>query len=113
MEALLTAKESGVLAPARSAGYGHEADLLQTLEQAIAGREYLAGACFSAADLYMAAVVGFYTRTGMLEPRPAFTAFAQRHAARPAALRANAADDALIAAHPNPDMPRTVDTTNI
>ncbi|TQU55340.1 glutathione S-transferase, partial [Xanthomonas perforans] len=55
---------------------------------------------------------GFYTRTGMLEPRPAFTAFAQRHAARPAALRANAADDALIAAHPNPDMPRTVDTTN-
>ncbi len=33
VEALLTAKESGVLAPARSAGYGHEADLLQTLEQ--------------------------------------------------------------------------------
>ncbi|MBD4775561.1 glutathione S-transferase [Xanthomonas citri pv. citri] len=112
VEALLTAKESGVLAPARSAGYGHEADLLQTLEQAVAGREHLAGDRFSAADLYMAAVVGFYTRTGMLEPRPAFTAFALRHAARPAALRANATDDALIAAHPNPDMPRTVDITS-
>ncbi|WP_087945365.1 glutathione S-transferase N-terminal domain-containing protein [Xanthomonas phaseoli] len=112
VEALLTAKESGVLAPARSAGYGHEANLLQTLEQAVAGREHLAGDRFSAADLYMAAVVGFYTRTGMLEPRPAFTAFAQRHAARPAALRANVADDALIAAHPNPDMPRTVATAN-
>ncbi len=91
VEALLTTKESGVLAPARSAGYGHEADLLQTLEQAVAGREHLAGDRFSAADLYMAAVVGFYTRTGMLEPRPAFTAFVQRHAARPAALRTNAA----------------------
>ncbi|KGE52905.1 glutathione S-transferase [Xanthomonas axonopodis pv. vasculorum] len=112
VEALLTTKESGLLAPARSAGYGHEADLLQTLEQAVAGREHLAGDRFSAADLYMAAVVGFYTRTGMLEPRPAFTAFVQRHAARPAALRANAADDALIAAHPNPDMPRTVATAN-
>ncbi|WP_369976200.1 glutathione S-transferase family protein [Xanthomonas bundabergensis] len=108
VEALLTAKEGGVLAPARSAGYGREADLLQTLEQAVADREHLAGDRFSAADLYMAAVLGFYMRIGMLERLPAFVAFAQRHVARPAALRAGAIDDALIAAHPNPDMPPSV-----
>ena len=108
VESLLTAKQSGVLAPARSAGYGSEADLLGTLEQAVDGREHLAGGCFSAADLYVASALGYYLRFGMLEPRPAFVAFAQRHGARPAALRAGAIDDALIAAYPNPDMPATV-----
>ncbi|WIH06111.1 glutathione S-transferase family protein [Xanthomonas translucens pv. graminis] len=108
VEGLLTAKEGGALAPARSAGYGREADLLQTLEQAVAGGDYLAGDRFSAADLYTAALLSFYMRVGMLEPRPAFVAFAQRHAARPAALRANAIDAALIATHPKPDMPASV-----
>jgi glutathione S-transferase len=97
-----------VLAPARSAGYGSEADLLGTLEQAVDGREHLAGDRFSAADLYVASALGYYLRFGMLERRPAFVAFAQRHGARPAALRAGAIDDALIAAHPNPDMPAAV-----
>nr|WP_246432341.1 glutathione S-transferase [Xanthomonas theicola] len=63
---------------------------------------------FSAADLYAAAVLGFYLRIGLLEPRPPFVAFAQRHGGRPALLRANAVDDALVAAHPNPDMPPSV-----
>ncbi|MDR6671761.1 glutathione S-transferase family protein [Xanthomonas sp. 1678] len=108
VESLLTAKQAGALAPARSAGYGSEADLLRTLEQAVEGREYLAGDRFSAADLYVASVLGYYLRFGMLDARPAFTAFAQRHGARPAALRAAAIDDALVAAHPNPDMPASV-----
>jgi len=108
VEALLTAKEAGALAPARSAGYGNEADVLRTLEQAIAGRGHLAGDRFSAADLYATGVLGFYLRVGELEPRPAFTAFIQHHGARPAALRAKALDDALVAAHPNPDMPVSV-----
>ncbi|QNH22075.1 glutathione S-transferase family protein [Xanthomonas sp. GW] len=107
-EALLTAKEGGALAPARSAGYGREADLMQTLEQAVAGREHLAGDRFSAADLYAAACLGYYMRIGLLEPRPAFAAFAQRHADRPALLRASAIDAALLAAHPHPDMPASV-----
>ncbi|WP_369933565.1 glutathione S-transferase family protein [Xanthomonas tesorieronis] len=108
VESLLTAKEAGALAPARSAGYGNEADLLRTLEQAVAGREHLVGDRFSAADLYATGVLGFYLRTGVLEPRPAFAAFVQRHLARPAALRAKALDDALVAAYPNPDMPASV-----
>ncbi|MEP6907283.1 MAG: glutathione S-transferase family protein [Pseudoxanthomonas sp.] len=108
LESLLTAKQGGVLAPARSAGYGNEADVLHTLEQALEGREHLAGDHFSAVDLYVAACLGFYLRIGLLEARPAFAAFAQHHGARPAALSAGAIDDALIAAHPNPDMPPSV-----
>ena len=76
--------------------------------QAVAGREHLACDHFSAVDLYAAACLGYYLRIGLLEPRPAFVAFAPRHGGRPALLRANAIDDALIAAHPNPDMPPRV-----
>ncbi|OAX56738.1 glutathione S-transferase family protein [Xanthomonas graminis] len=108
VEGLLTAKEGGALAPARSAGYGREADLLQTLEQAVADRDHLAGDRFSAADLYTAACLAYYMRIGLLEPRPAFAAFAQRHGDRPALLRASAIDAALLAAHQHPDMPASV-----
>ena len=42
--------------------------------------------------------VGFNNPTYLLlEPRPAFVAFAERHQQRPAALRAYAMDDALLA----------------
>jgi len=50
----------------------------------------------------MAAFLGYYMRIGMLERRPAFVAFAEHHAGRPAALAAGERDDALAAAHPLP-----------
>ena len=100
VESMLTAKQSGAFAPAPSAGYGTEADTLRTLEQAVSGRQYLAGDRFTAADLYMAALLGFYLRIGAVEPRAAFAEFAQRHGERPAAVRANAIDEGLAAAHP-------------
>jgi glutathione S-transferase len=102
-EALFTAKQAGALAPPVSAGYGTEADTLRTLEGAVAGKAHLAGDRFTAADLYMAAFLGYYLRIGVLEPRPVFAEFAQRHFARPAAAAANARDDALAPAHPNPN----------
>ncbi|MFT4046794.1 MAG: glutathione S-transferase family protein, partial [Solimonas sp.] len=105
VEALLTAKQAGALAPAINAGYGNETDILRTLEQAVAGKTHLAGDGFTAADLYMAAFLGYYLRIGMIEARPAFVEFAQRHASRPAALAASARDDALVPAHPHPAMP--------
>lgn len=107
-EALLTAKEAGALAKPVSAGYGSEDDLLRTLEQAVDGRIHLAGERFTAVDLYVAACLGYYLRIGALAPRPAFVAFAQAHASRPAALRAMALDNALMAQHPNPNMPAPV-----
>ncbi|ADV26859.1 Glutathione S-transferase domain [Pseudoxanthomonas suwonensis 11-1] len=97
VESLLTAKHAGALAAPLSAGYGTEEDVLRTLEQAVAGREHLAGDRFTAADLMMAAFLGYYMMIGLIEKRPAFTAFAQLHASRPAAIAANARDNELAA----------------
>lgn len=95
LEALLTAKSVGPLAKPEQAGYGTEAELLNTLEGALRGREHLAGAHFSAADLFVAASIGFYLQFKSIEPRPEFVRFAQLHAQRPAAKRASDIDDAL------------------
>jgi glutathione S-transferase len=105
VESLMTARQTGTLAPARGAGYGREEDVLRTLEQAVAGREYLAGDHFTAADLFMAAFLNYYMMIGVLEKRPAFQAYADRHAQRPAAIAANARDNALAAAQPQSGAP--------
>ncbi len=97
LESFITARRHGALAPAREAGYGNEADLMRTVEGALAGRRYLVGDRFSVADLYMAALLGYYMRIGELESRPVFEAYAAAHLQRPAAQRANARDDALLA----------------
>ena len=46
----------------------------------------------------MAAYVGWYLQFKLLEARPAFVRFAQRHEQRPAARRADEIDEALLAA---------------
>jgi glutathione S-transferase len=102
VEALFTAKSAGTLAQPQSAGYGREEDVLATLEAAVQGREHLVGDYFTAADLFMAAFLGYYMRFNMLAPRPAFTAFVERHMARPAQVRAAAIDNELVARHPHP-----------
>ncbi len=102
LESFLTARKYGTLAPTSEAGYGNEADLLRTLEQAVAGKAYLVGDAFTVADLYMASLMGFYMRFGMLERRAAFEDYVRPHQQRPAALRAATRDEALMAAHPHP-----------
>ena len=98
LEQLMVTKAiGGALPDARMAGFGTEKDLLDTLEAALKDREYLASDTFTAADLLVAAYVGWYLQFKLLEPRPAFVAFAERHQQRPAALRAYAMDDALLA----------------
>ena len=80
---MLTAKSAGALAKPEQAGYGSEADVLATLEGALKGRDHLAGDHFTAADLFVAASIGFYLQFKMLEPRPDFVRFAELHAQRP------------------------------
>ena len=102
LEQLMVAKASGAALPdARMAGFGTEKDLLDTLEAALQDREYLAGDTFTAADLLVAAYVGWYLQFKLLEPRAAFVAFVERHQQRPAALRAYAIDDELLAQQTN------------
>ena len=98
LEALLTARVAGSMAPPRMAGYGEDGQALDVMEAALEGREHLAGSAFTAADLYAASVLGYYVEVGAVGPRPAFSAFVQRHCNRPAALRATQIDDALVAA---------------
>jgi len=103
LEAFITARRHGALAPSTEAGYGNEADLMRTLEGALAGRTHLVGDRFTVADLYMAALLGYYMRIGELAPTPLFEAYAGLHLQRPAAQRANARDDALVAARAESD----------
>lgn len=102
MEAYMTAKQVGQLAPAGSAGYGNDGDVLDVLEAAVARGPHLVGDRFTTVDLYAAAFLGFYMRIKALAPRPAFVRFAEIHQSRPAAIRAGEIDNALAPAHPHP-----------
>ncbi|MCG7394142.1 glutathione S-transferase family protein [Microvirga sp. ACRRW] len=79
-------------------GYGSVEDVVSALEYAVTQSEYIAGDRFSAADVYVGAQIGWGMMFGTLEKRPAFEAYWQRIASRPAALRAREIDDALVAA---------------
>ncbi|WP_423458697.1 glutathione S-transferase family protein [Ottowia sp. VDI28] len=99
LEQLMVAKTGGHALPdPRMAGFGTEQDLLDTLEGALKDKEHLAGNHFTAADLLVAASVGWYLQFKLLEARPAFVQFATRHRPRPAAKRADEIDTALLAA---------------
>jgi glutathione S-transferase len=78
-------------------GYGRYDTVMSTIEAAVAGREYLIGDRFTAADLYLGSHLGFGMQFGTIEKRPAFAHYVQRLSARPAAQRAKEIDDALAA----------------
>jgi glutathione S-transferase len=99
VESAMTNKALGFVVPeGRSvmAGYGSFADVLNTLEAAVSGRTYLVGDAFSAADVYLGSQIGFGMMFGSMEKRPAFEAYFAGLRQRPALLRANAMDDALM-----------------
>lgn len=100
LEAAVTDKTLGVEVPAERkpmVGYGSFEDAVNAAEQALKGRDYITGDQFSAADVAFGSAIGFYLQFGSLEPRPAFTAYAERLQNRPAAIRAREIDDALVA----------------
>ena len=77
-------------------GYGTLEAVLDTLEAAVSASEYIAGADFSAADVYVGSHLGFAFQFGSLEKRPAFVDYWARLENRPARLRAVAIDNALM-----------------
>jgi glutathione S-transferase len=100
LEAAVTNHALGFAAPEDRRGmlgYGSLADVLDTLEQAVSAADYLAGGRFSAADLTLGAQLGWGMQFGTIAKRPAFERYCSRLADRPAALRAKAIDDALVA----------------
>lgn len=98
-EAAVSDKALGVTVPAEKQGfigYGSFDATIDTIEQALSGKDYLAGDTFSAADLYVGAQLGFQLQFGTLEARPAFVTYTTRLMQRPAYIRASEIDDALM-----------------
>lgn len=103
LEAAVADKVLGVAVPPEQepmVGYGTYGRVMDALEQAVSGREYLVGGRFSAADLYVGAQLGWGMGFGTIERRPAFEAYWARLAERPAAKRAEEIDNALAADQP-------------
>jgi glutathione S-transferase len=100
VEAAFGNKGAGLEPPADKQmmiGYGSFEATIDALESAVAGKSYVAGDRFSAADAYVGSMINFMIVFGMLAPRPAFTAYIEGLTARPACIRAKEIDDALIA----------------
>jgi glutathione S-transferase len=81
----------------RMFGYGNYDLAIDTLEKALAGKTYIAGDRFTAADLFVGANVNFMLQFNLLDPRPVFTDYAERMTDRDAYRRAKDIDAKLIA----------------
>jgi glutathione S-transferase len=104
VEAAVTAKSLGLLAPAEKAGqvgYGSFEATIDALETAVGNGPYILGERFSAADVYVGSQIGWGLMFGSIEPRPAFKEYSARLQARPAAQRARALDDAAMPPRPS------------
>lgn len=98
VEAAVTNRALGVEVPeerTRMVGYGDFGRVMDTLEAAVSDG-YVAGERFTAADVYVGAQVGWGLRFGSIEDRPAFRAYWERIAGRPAAARANVLAEAAM-----------------
>ena len=100
VEAAVSNKAFGFVVPPEregTIGYGSFERVMNTLEQAVSGGNYLVGDKFTAADVYAGSQIGFGLMFKTFEPRPAFQHYWQRISARPAYARARALDEALMA----------------
>lgn len=80
----------------QAVGCGYVSDTINTLEMALKKGPYICGDHFTAADVVLASYIGWGIMQKNLEARPLFTDYVKRCEARPAAVRANQMDDALV-----------------
>ena len=100
VEASVTDKALGVVVPperAQMVGYGSQERTLATLEGRLERSEYIAGERFTAADVYVGSHIGLGMMFGTIDKRPAFERYWSLIESRPAARRARAIDDKLVA----------------
>ena len=99
LEQAITNKAMGFEMPAGKsgmAGYGSFEQTIDVLAAAVRDRSYLMGDQFSAADVVLGSQIGFGLQFGSLEKRPEFERYWAGLASRPAKLRADAIDNALM-----------------
>lgn len=104
VEAAVTNTALGFIVPKereRMSGYGNFDLVRQTLESAVTQSDYIAGSQFSAVDVYVGSQIGWGMEFGTLPETPALRAYWNRIKDRPARLRADAADNALIPQNPS------------
>ena len=94
-----TAKLSGWETRPGQVGWGSYDSMLSAMEAAIADRQFILGDTFSMADVVFGGTLRYMLRFKMVEPKPAFTAYAERLAARPALQRADAKNAAIMKEH--------------
>lgn len=91
VEQAVTARVMGWSVPKEKegmVGFGNYDATVTTLEQALSERDYVCGARFTAADVYVGSTVSWGLAFGTLPKRPAFEAYAARVTSRPAYPRA-------------------------
>ena len=71
--------------------------MLQSMEHAISGRDFILGDRFSMADVIFGGTLRFMLRFKMVEARPAFTDYVDRLGQRPALKRADERNAAVVA----------------
>jgi glutathione S-transferase len=100
VEQAITAKHFGVEPDAdqqRMAGFGSLPTALDALESAVAGKAFVAGDRFSAADVYVGSQIDWGLQFGTIASRPAFEAYIAPLRERAAYKRAKEIDNGLIA----------------
>jgi len=100
VEQAITAKHFGIepdIDQQRMAGFGSLPAALDALESAVAGKVFVAGDRFSAADVYVGSQIDWGLQFGTIASRPAFEAYVAPLRERPAYRRAKEIDNGLIA----------------
>lgn len=103
LEAAVTNAALQVVVPAERrgmVGYGSLEKVVATLSGHLAGQPYFLGSKFTAVDVYVGSQISWGLQFGTLPADPVLADYAARITARPAALRAKAADDALLGPKP-------------
>jgi glutathione S-transferase len=93
------AKMAGWSFKESQAGWGGYETMLTAMESAISGKDFILGDTFSMADVIFGGTLRYMLAFKMLDSRPAFTAYSERLAARPALQRAEARNAAIREEH--------------
>lgn len=91
-----TAKMAGWDFKEGQVGWGSHEAMLSTIESAIGAGPFLLGERFSMADVIFGGTLRYMLLFKLVEPRPAFTAYAERLASRPALGRATARNATVV-----------------
>ena len=99
IEPAAMAKGAGWTYKESQAGWGSYDTMIGAMEKAVTGRDFLLGDTFTMADIIFGGTLRFMLMFKMVDARPAFTAYTERLAARPALKRTDEINAKVCAEH--------------